>query len=207
MTITDNSYGIDYGHGKVNIDTDNGIRFGVLHQNDVLQAWADEAESVWPEPSCPACGGDVAEYDEDTHAKWALDIEARPGDYAPVWTHACEACESLWDEDDMLTHEPIGHSYRADGYNAAQSQDDGDIFIVKSEFYTHAQFCSPCAPGACHLGTPTDEGGARAYCFAPDWFGYDGGEEQTGIYDGQATSCQYPVYQVSDGACVFTPSA
>ena len=35
---------IDYGHGLVNIDTETGIRYGVIHQGEVLQAWADSSE-------------------------------------------------------------------------------------------------------------------------------------------------------------------
>ena len=36
-------------------------------------------------------------------------------------------------------------------YHAFQSEDDTDIFVTKSPYFTYAQFCSPCAPGACHL--------------------------------------------------------
>ena len=43
---------IDYGMGKTNIDTTNGIRYGVISQNEVLQAWADESEPQYP---CHAC--------------------------------------------------------------------------------------------------------------------------------------------------------
>ena len=35
---------IDYGHGLVNIDTETGIRYGVIHQGEVLQAWTDSSE-------------------------------------------------------------------------------------------------------------------------------------------------------------------
>lgn len=34
---------IDYGHGLVNIDTETGIRYGVIHQGEVLQAWAESS--------------------------------------------------------------------------------------------------------------------------------------------------------------------
>ena len=42
--------GIDYGMGQTNIDVETGIRYGVLPYHEVLQAWCDDAESVYPEP-------------------------------------------------------------------------------------------------------------------------------------------------------------
>lgn len=47
-----------------------------------------------------------------------------------------------------------------------------DLFVLRSEFYTYAQFCSPCVPGAGNLDHPVDpEAGApRSYCLGHDWF-------------------------------------
>lgn len=44
-----NYVGIDYGRGITNIDAKTGIRFGVIHQNNVLQAWADSSEPYYGE--------------------------------------------------------------------------------------------------------------------------------------------------------------
>ena len=44
--------GIDYGFGKTNIDKENGIRYGVIFGNSVLQAWADSSEPVYPCEDC-----------------------------------------------------------------------------------------------------------------------------------------------------------
>ena len=41
--------GIDYGMGKTNIDKKTEIRFGVIHQNECLQAWCDSSEPFYPE--------------------------------------------------------------------------------------------------------------------------------------------------------------
>ena len=57
--------------------------------------------------------------------------------------------------------------------------------ILKSDYYTHAQFCSPCVPGAGNLDSPCDSG-EKAYCLGHDWF-------EDGI-------APYPVYRVSDNA-------
>jgi len=57
--------GIDYGMGETNIDRTTGIRFGVISQNDVLQAWADSSEPDYGEPTCGCCG--------DEPLGWGLD--------------------------------------------------------------------------------------------------------------------------------------
>ncbi len=43
------SAGIDYGMGHANVDTKTGIRYGVISQHSVLQAWADSAEPYYGE--------------------------------------------------------------------------------------------------------------------------------------------------------------
>jgi len=137
--------GIDYGLGNTNIDKENNIRYGVIHQNEVLQVWYDSSEPIYP----------------------------------------CESCEITEEEkenDGCCFCEPIGFSVD-NGKYIADSDDYGDIFITKSPYYTRAQFCSPCAPGACYLTNPCDDG-EKAYCFGHDWF-----------ENGKAP---YPVYRVCD---------
>jgi hypothetical protein len=61
----------------------------------------------------------------------------------------------------------------------------GDIFVIKSRYFTYAAFCSPCAPGACYLLSPIDVNpNNKAYCFGPDWF-----EKEP----------PYPIYSVKTG--------
>lgn len=52
--------GIDYGMGKTNIDKKTGIHFGVISQNEVLQAWTDSSKPFY---NCENC--DEASKDED----------------------------------------------------------------------------------------------------------------------------------------------
>jgi hypothetical protein len=59
--------------------------------------------------------------------------------------------------------------------------------VVKSPFYTYAQFCSPCVPGAGNLDNPMAEG-VKTYCLGHDWF--EGGV------------APYPVWRVDDHAFV-----
>jgi hypothetical protein len=144
--------GIDYGRGQTNIDTSTGIRYGVISQHEVLQAWADSSEGVYPE--CPDHGADC------------------PDD--------CDYNNDISD--------PIGFEYNDDGYEASCG-DDGDIFITKSPYFTYAQFCSPCAPGAGYLMNPVEpDPDNKCYCFGHDWF--EGGK------------APYPVYSVKTGKLV-----
>ena len=168
------SAGIDYGMGTVNIDKETGIRYGVIHQHDVMQAWADGAEAYYGDPSCPKCGNKVERYDIDKHG----DYESNScNDYA------CEDCSECFPSDEVFGYEPLGFNYDGDGYQASQGE-DGDIFIVKSPYFTLCKFCSPCAPGAGYIMDSVDDG-IRAYCFGHDWF-----------EDGKAP---YPVYSVETG--------
>lgn len=178
--------GIDYGNGTTNIDHETGIRFGVIPTIDVGQAWYDSAEADYGDPHCPKCGNAVS---TDTDFDGIEDFE-QFASFQPVAGCAdccCHRCRITIDSADCFPDEAIAFTLDNEGYCAAQSGDDCDIFITKSPFYTHADFCSPCAPGACYLRSPCDKG-AKAYCFGHDWF-----------EDGKAP---YPVYRVSDGSLV-----
>jgi hypothetical protein len=138
------SAGIDYGLGKANIDLKSGIRYGVISQNSVLQAWCDNAEPEYPEP------------------------------------------EEGEDEDSYCDCDPVGWSYEGEGYKLIDCLDT-DIMVLESPFYTFAQFCSPCVPGAGNLDHAMPDG-VKCYCLGHDWF-----------EDGKAP---YPVYRVSDNYIV-----
>ena len=155
--------GIDYGNGKTNINIKTGIRYGVLPGNDMGQAWVDDAESDYGDPTCPECGEIV-------------DIAA----------DNCGSCNDELD-DDCYPDSPLSWYVDTPELKATQSGDDCDIFIVESEYYTRAGFCSPCAPGACHLRN-ADPMGELCYCFGHEWF-----------EDGKAP---YPVFRVSDNESI-----
>jgi ribosomal protein L37AE/L43A len=160
--------GIDYGMGTTNVDRTNGIRYGVISMNDVLQAWCDCSEGDYGEPHCPHCGGEL------------------PRDLFSNGRFPCPHCEEQCEDWDCWSDEAIGWSVD-DGEYKAESGSSGDVFVLCSPYFTRAQFCSPCAPGACHLAHPMDDG-ERAYCFGHDWF--DGGV------------APYPVYRVDTGEMV-----
>lgn len=174
---------IDYGMGRANIDKATGIRYGVISQNEILQAWCDEAEADYGKPTCPNCGSDTVD---------ASKVDEEDGTDEAEWTHtkygcddhACRHCRSYFDSSEVYGDEALGFTYEAHGYEASQGS-DGDIFVTKSPYCTYAAFCSPCAPGAVYLmdsRKPETESGAMGYCFGHDWF-----------EDGKAP---YPVYRV-----------
>jgi hypothetical protein len=122
----------------------------------------------------------------------------------------CEAWDSENEEcsSDCCEVEAIAWNVDNGMYIATQSGDDSDIFVIKSPFYTYAQFCSPCAPGACHLEHPLDEPitidhdkrqatenypNNKCYCLGPDWF------------DDDYETCPYHVYRVATGELVYSP--
>jgi hypothetical protein len=129
--------GIDYGRGITNIDTETGIRYGVINQNEVLQTWADSSLPYYA-PYCPYCVEQAAETYE-----------------AMVELPECPKCHHKFNPDQSFDNfDPAGFTYDSDGYQCNQSYDDTDIFILKSPYYTYAGFCSPCAPGAGYLMSP-----------------------------------------------------
>jgi ribosomal protein L37AE/L43A len=162
--------GIDYGMGDTNINKATGIRYGVIHQHEVLQAWCDYSESDYGPPTCAKCGNEVSDEDEPDQDENGHDFH-------------CKNCEHSFNSQDAYGDEPLGH-YLDDGeYKASQSAcDTGDIFVLSSPYYTLCSFCSPCAPGAGYFMDFCDDG-VKTYCFGHDWF-----------EDGKAP---YPVYSVA----------
>jgi hypothetical protein len=104
-----------------------------------------------------------------------------------AWSDSSEAQypEDLAEDEEC---DPSCFTYEGEGIAAQQSHDSPDVWVFKSPYFTYAQFCSPCAPGACYLLNPCtpESGAARAYCFGHDWF-------EEGI-------APYPVYSVETGA-------
>jgi len=146
--------GIDYGRGLTNVSNklvpgvDERIRFGVVPQNEVLQAWCDEAEAWYGIPSCPECGV-------------GLDFDFCDGDTCDCGYEVGHVGDECFGDD------PLSH-YIDNGEYVAESDSYGDIMIVDSPYYTRSGFCSPCAPGAGYVNGSGDD--CYAFCFSPDWY-------------------------------------
>lgn len=179
-------HGIDYSLGKANFNQETGTHFGVIPAGDICQAWGDSSEDDYGDPTCPQCGNEV----EDMPDRWR---KRYPKNYADKGIDkVCRTCKTTFDNEDCYGESPIAFTLDDGEYKAIQGGDDCDVFILASPYITHAQFCSPCAPGACYLRSPTDDSGPRAYCFGPDWFD-------------EEYPCPYPVYRADTGERVYTP--
>lgn len=171
--------GIDYGRGTTNIDTKTGIRYGIINMNK-LSHWAwDEFSPFYGPPTCPHCGNEAISFNEDDHGEYK---QPRHG----CCDYACTDCEKAFDASDAYGDEPVEWEYEGDDY-LMFADAYGDVWILKSEYYTHAQFCSPCAPGACHLEHPCEDG-EKVYCLGADWF-----EDEV---------APYPIYSVKTGELI-----
>ncbi len=165
-----NYAGIDYGKlANSNRDMETGIRYGVINQNEVGQAWFDSSEAVYIN-HCPSCGEEI---DQDLQDQ----IDSKEETF-------CPNCNEELDQDSFDFEEPQGFVYNQDGYVCEQSADDTDIFVTKSPYFTYCQFCSPCAPGAGYLMNPIKDG-IKTYCFDFSWF--------------EDYNPPYPVYDVKTG--------
>ena len=156
--------GIDYGLGKANIDSKTGIRYGVISQRSVMPEAMDDFEPDYGDPHCPECGDEI------------LDDETKD--------NFCIKCNRQWESEEIWDMvESQGFTYQQKGYSLTDCL-DSDIFILSSPYFTYAQFCSPCVPGAGNLDSP-DMDGVKCYALGHDWF-----------EDGKAP---YPLFDVGDG--------
>lgn len=187
--------GIDYGMGKVNIDKENGIRYGVISSNDVMpEFWNDESEPDYGAPHCPKCGNECETLEtktQQTENGVSVETESAPDDYetesGEFPEYVCHDCEYVFGSESAFGDSPIGFTLDNGEYKAVQNGDDSDIFIIKSPYYTLCQFCSPCAPGAGYIMN-TVENGVKSYCFGHDCF--------------EDNKAPYPVYSVETGELI-----
>lgn len=197
-----NYKGIDYGLGQSNIDKETGIRYGIIPQNDVMPEALDDVFSH---------GRDLGyEYAEkELHDKLRGVLEDYFSDYKRGTKGdgmndgksrldiAVEDCFNNLDgwADNIESSGP----YFYESEETVQTDEGGDLWVFKSPFFTYAQYCSPCAPGACYLANPLyvdadrkevhqlckDFNVPKAYCLGHEWF--EGGK------------APYPVYSVETG--------
>lgn len=175
--------GIDYSLGKSNFDPETGIHFGVISCHSLSDALYDAQEFDYGDATCPKCCNPVVDSGDDSIP---ATCDREDWDYSGN-DFACLDCKSTFWSDQCYSDEPIGWSIDDGEYKVIDCL-DSDAMVIKSPFYTMAQFCSPCVPGAGSLDNPCDDG-AKSYCFGHDWF-------ETG-------RAPYPVYSVETGAAVL----
>ncbi len=192
--------GIDYSRGTSNADASNGIRFGVISCHSVMGEALDE----------------IMTHGEDLAYKTALTahLEAARANFVPSDEDGEEFDEDEAAQDFADRYQSDGglsdYLYEREGYKLTGCLSN-DLFVLASRFYTFAQFCSPCVPGAGNLDSPfesaenqaslngedyareaSEAGFPRVYCLGHDWF-------ENGI-------APYAVYSVETGKLV-TPAS
>jgi hypothetical protein len=156
--------GIDYsGRGStVNRDTETGIRYGMISQNSLSSFALGDIYTH---------GDDLGWEDIKQQAKADLtraiaEVVRNYGKIGDPNAWANDIVENDVDFDGFDEGGP--YRYEFEGY-VVQTTDSGDMWVFKSPYYTHAQFCSPCVPGAGNLDCPCPDG-PKTYCLASDWF-------------------------------------
>lgn len=202
--------GIDYGMGLANVDTKTGIRYGVISQHS-LSDWINDVISdgaYYGEPTCGKCGDS-----DHTHESSAVNGRFACTECAELADDGAETCadcgqalmqidsdkdyhctkcaESFW-SDFAFSEEMVGWSHEDDGYKLTDCLQN-DVFVILSPYYTYAQFCSPCVPGAGNLDSPIENTFEadlpKVYCLGHDWF--------------ESGKAPYRVFRVSDGSEVL----
>ena len=189
--------GVDWSCSTdANIDPNTSIRYGVISQHTPIPDALADFELNYPEPeaeTCPECSEEEVKVKE-----W--------GDEA-----TCPHCGHEWEVEMPDMVDSCGMFYDEEGYNIEDCL-DSDLIITKSPYYTYAQFCSPCIPGAGNLDHPfpindNDKlndaslkewaekaeglGWAKCYCLGRDWFDSE-------------SACPYDVmFLVEDNTPVF----
>lgn len=171
--------GINYGlNTGTNLDKRNGIHYGVISQHSISGDALNDIELLYGEPRCPHCGGEAMAATSDMGSGWEH-AKHESDDFA------CPQCCYVFGES-AYPDEPIGMEYSKEGYKINQCG-DSDLFVLKSPFFTFAQYCSPCVPGAGNLDSPCADG-PKTYCLGHDWF--------------DDNVAPYPVYSVETGLIV-----
>jgi len=174
------SAGIDYSMGLANRDSVTGIHYGVIHQNavnpeDISEIYDNGTDLRWEQAK--------KELQEQLSAAIMGVLEETSISKRRAQEIADDTAESIVDDEagEMIQFDESGPMlYEEDGY-VIQTSDGGDLFVIKSPYYTHCRFCSPCAPGAGHLQNYQKDG-IVTYCLGADWF------------DDEHAPLPYPIY-------------
>lgn len=177
------SVGIDYGLGQTNIDKANGIRFGVISQHSITEAWCERSEPDYGLPHCPKCGNEAKSLTGNEELDYSLIMNEYAQASHECADYVCESCEYVFGSESAFPDEPNGHYYKDEEYTLTDCL-DSDVMVIRSPYWTYASFCSPCVPGAGNLNSAS-ENGVKTYCLGSEWFDDD--------------KAPYPIYSVETG--------
>lgn len=191
--------GIDYGRGTSNLNPETKIRFGVISQHalnpesaqELWQSGTDLDYEAFIDEAKAKIRSALSDYFSDT--KWGNDKKSKLDQAAE---DAFDAISDSLGEQYEGTGDCARMLWEKEGYKI-QTDSSGGVWVMSSPYFTYAQFCSPCAPGACYLTMPLDvphdaEDKALAgfednkcYCLGSDWF--------------DDNKAPYPIYSVETG--------
>lgn len=185
MTTQKDYAGIDYGLGMSNTDKETGIRYGLIGQNaetlnhdateDIFQFGKNVSFETYVDEFKLKLRSAMEDY--FSSSKWSGEKKSK---LDQAVDNAFDAVEQ--DVSDNYQSDNDCYLYEKDGYKIHTTE--SELWVTLSPFYTHAQFCSPCAPGAGNLDSPCADG-PKTYCLGHDWF--------------EDCKAPYPVYSVADG--------
>ncbi len=173
-----NYAGIDYSLGKSNCDTLTGIRYGVISQNSVMPDALDDIMTQGKDMAWESALKEAIR-DAKNEAQTAWDNLPETDDKPSEPEEVDE--DSISDDLSMNWESSLSnYLYEEAGYKLTGCLDN-DLFVLASPFFTYAQFCSPCVPGAGNLDSaynpaenepfePANLGFPRVYCLGHDWF-------------------------------------
>jgi len=184
--IYDNGEDLDYEAFKEEIKSQ--LKNAVEHIRDIQDAAAPDAadnlmEEILEKALSDFCNwsrvaGAVMENIGDIKSDDPVDavveklFEALSDDLGDHYQGTGDCTRMSWEED--------GYSLMIDG--------SGDLWVFKSPYFTYAQYCNPCAPGACYLSNELAEPveSNKCFCLGPDWFD-------------EEVKCPYTVYSMETG--------
>lgn len=185
IQFDDSKRGIDYSMGTANFDKETGIHYGAISQDSVMGEVLSEMEFDYGDPTCPECMSTVVDFDDDTHENYKQFSRG-------CWDYACENCALIFDGEDVYPEDPLGMYIEDKDYTVVSCLDN-DLMVINSPYYTYAQYCSPCVPGAGNIDNPLHkDDGIKTYCLGKDFFD-------------EYSPLPYVVYRVSDNAVVALP--
>lgn len=226
MPDTSLNPGIDWGRGASNADPETGIRYGVISQRSLMPEAASDfgyinsrdlsheaaVEEIKKKLQEALDVGTTGTEDDKRAAFSSIlgDISRRSLDLIDDLMeieYGEGAVEEAWDiiQDAFNDHyhcEDPDWLYEHDGYKATNCL-NFDVMLLASKFFTFAQFCSPCVPGAGNLDHPftgkavphgyykgwaeqfqfeaEQNGFAKCFCWSHDWF--EGGRAPYAVFE------------------------
>lgn len=168
-----------------NIDPETGIHYGIIPKNDLLncaEEFFNEATDITYEELAEEIraeiNGTLDELFESLERQTIVseELKQRIKD---------DAMEQIINEfNDDYNDEVARLIYETDEYIIQGDNDDSDLFVIKSPYYTYAPRCSPCAPNAGYLRDANVNAEFKTYCLGPEWF--------------EDEKAQYPIWKVEN---------